>query len=110
MPDGRYAYLPNVIGGSVLRLPLTESKPANHPLVYPLEVRLALFPTFLRLLRGRISRPHGSRCQTAKRCPPARHSRALGAGLPMPEGLSAYSSPPRRAGDAPIVRVVDAAE
>ena len=43
--DGRYGYLPHLIEGSLLRLPLTQNKPANHPLIYPDEVRDALFPS-----------------------------------------------------------------
>lgn len=44
--DGRYGYLPHLLRGSVLRLPLTEKKPANHPLVWTDEVRGALWPSF----------------------------------------------------------------
>lgn len=112
MPDGRYAYLPNVIGGSVLRLPLTESKPANHPLVYPLEVRLALFPTFFEtaarqdLSAARVTLPNGEEVPLLHDTPGRWEP-----GSPMPEGLSRYLISRRAApGDALIVRVVDAAE
>ena len=44
--DGRYGYLPHLVRGSVLRLPLTEERPANHPLIYPDELRQALWPSF----------------------------------------------------------------
>src|SRR5256885_2313751 len=40
--DGRYGYLPHLLCGSLLRVPLTEKKPANQPLIYPDEVREAL--------------------------------------------------------------------
>lgn len=44
--DRRYGYLPQLLAGSVLRLPLTEKKPAHHPLLFPWEIVQALWPGF----------------------------------------------------------------
>src|SRR5436190_5568811 len=55
--DGRYGYLPHVIEGSLLRLPLTHKKPANHLLVFPDEVRQALFPSWNDIQKRRSERP-----------------------------------------------------
>lgn len=41
-----YGCLPNLLRDSLLRLPLIETKPANHPVAYPSEVRQALWPSF----------------------------------------------------------------
>src|ERR1700680_946226 len=55
--DGRYGYLPHLIEGSLLRLPLTQKKPANHPLIYPDEVRHGLFPSCLEIQKRKSERP-----------------------------------------------------
>src|SRR5712691_5355356 len=55
--DGRYGFLPRLIEGSLIRLPLTEKKPANHPLIYPDEVRHALFPSRLDIQKRQSERP-----------------------------------------------------
>lgn len=55
--DGRYGYLPQLVRGSLLRVPLTEKKPANHPLVFPDEVRHALWPSFLEIQKRIDRRP-----------------------------------------------------
>src|ERR1700693_147393 len=55
--DGRYGYLPHLIDGSLLRVPLTQKKPANHPLIYPHEVRHALFPTSIEIQKRKSTRP-----------------------------------------------------
>src|SRR5882724_5287860 len=43
---GHYDYLPRMISGSLLRLPLAEKKPANHPLLYTDEVIHGVWPSF----------------------------------------------------------------
>ncbi len=52
--DGRFGYLPYLVNGSLLRLPLTEKKPANHPLSYPTEVLQALWPSFHEIQKRRV--------------------------------------------------------
>ncbi|MDP2659147.1 MAG: hypothetical protein Q8R28_00245 [Dehalococcoidia bacterium] len=55
--DGRFGYLPHLLTGSVLRVPLQEKEPANRPLVYPTEALHALWPDFFEIEKRRLRRP-----------------------------------------------------
>ena len=55
--DGRYGYLPYLLRGSLLRVPLLEKAPANHPLVFTEEARDALWPTFFAIQKRRNLAP-----------------------------------------------------
>jgi hypothetical protein len=107
---GRYGYLPNLIKGSLIRLPLTEKKPANHPLVYTEEVRLALWPSFFdnvkRQHRGpaRARLPDGSQALL-----PLEILAPASWGCPMPDALHRYLVDRRAAADdSLLVRIVEA--
>ena len=107
---GRYGYLPHLLRGSLLRLPLNEKKPANHPLVYPDEVRQTLWPSFFEIQK-RSTREQA-------------HLRLLGGssvdlpleflgkgvwGSQMPEALRLFLVENRSgAGDSLLIRVLDA--
>lgn len=62
--DGRYGYLPPLVRGSVLRLPLTEKQPASHPLIYPDDLRHALWPSFFESQKRQDLRPVTARLPT----------------------------------------------
>ena len=55
--DGRFGYLPYLLTGSLLRLPFTEKKPANHPLSFTDEVHFALWPSSTEIEKRRVTRP-----------------------------------------------------
>ncbi|MBI3977703.1 MAG: hypothetical protein HY331_05910 [Chloroflexi bacterium] len=55
--DGRYGYLPDLVQGSLLRIPLTEQELADHRLICPAEVREALWPGFFEVEKRRAERP-----------------------------------------------------
>jgi tetratricopeptide (TPR) repeat protein len=55
--DGRYGYLPHLLSGSLLRVPLMEKQPAGSPLIFPDEVRQALWPSFFENSKHRDRRP-----------------------------------------------------
>jgi tetratricopeptide (TPR) repeat protein len=106
---GRYGYLPHLLAGSLLRQPLTEKKPANHPLVFPTELHIALWPAYFEA--GKRERrnpvllrlPNGDQVELHPE---------FGAGegeSPLPEGLRRYLVENRAsAGDSLLVRVIDA--
>jgi len=54
--DGWYGYLPHLVQGSLLQQPLTEKGPGNHPLIYPDELRQALWPSFFESQKRRSTR------------------------------------------------------
>ncbi len=106
--DGRYGYLPRLIEGSLLRLPLTEKKPANHPLVYPDEVRLGLFPSWLDIQKRRSERPAHLRLPNGEVVElPLQFLGTATWGTAMPDGLRRYLVDERAAaGDSLLIRVV----
>ena len=108
--DRRYAYLPNRLPGSRLRLPLTEKKPANHPLVYPGEVRDALWPSFFETQKRRHLRPVDAVLPNGDHALLAEELLALGVhGNRMPDALRRYLAEQRAAdGDSLLIRVIDA--
>lgn len=107
--DGRYGYLPHRISGSRLRLPLTEKKPANHPLSFSDELRHALWPMFFETTKRGTRRPVKLRLPTGAEVtltlgivPPG------GWGSPMPEELRAYLvANYAAAGDSLLIRITD---
>jgi tetratricopeptide (TPR) repeat protein len=55
--DGRYGYLPHLVSGSLLRVPLAETEPANNPLLFSDDVRQALWPGYFDTKKHRDTRP-----------------------------------------------------
>jgi len=55
--DGCYGYFPHLIKGSLFRLPLTEKKPAHHPLTFTGELNEALWPAYFESGSRRSQRP-----------------------------------------------------
>jgi hypothetical protein len=106
--DGRYGYLPHLIEGSRLRLPLTQKKPANHPLIFPDEVRQALFPSWNDIQKRRSERPATMRLSNGPVV--ELQLEFLGTatwGTAMPDGLRRYLVDERAAaGDSLLIRVV----
>ena len=108
--DGRYGYLPHLVAGSLLRLPLTEKDPAKHPLIYPDEVRHALWPSFFEAQKRRVTRPVHVKLPNGKTVPLALNFFGRGVwGSLVHEELgqylvSSYAGP----GDSLLIRVVDA--
>jgi hypothetical protein len=106
--DGRYGYLSNLIHGSLLRLPLTQKKPANHPLIFPDEVRQALFPGWGDIQKRRSERPallalsNGAAVELR-----LEFLETATWGAAMPDGLRRYLVDERAAaGDSLLIRVV----
>jgi hypothetical protein len=106
--DGRYGYLPHLIEGSLLRLPLTEKKPANHPLIFPDEVRQALFPSWNDIQKRRSERPASMRLSNGSVVElPLEFLGTATWGTAMPDGLRRYLVDERAAaGDSLLIRVV----
>jgi hypothetical protein len=106
--DGRYGYLPHLIEGSLLRLPLTQKKPANHPLIFSDEVRQALFPSWNDIQKRRSERPASLRLANGPVVElPLEFLGTATWGTAMPDGLRRYLADERAAaGDALLVRVV----
>src|SRR5712692_8675286 len=107
--DGRYGYLPHLLQGSLLRLPLTARKPANQPLIYPDEVRDALWPGRFEAQKRRIDRPVRMRLRTGDEVVLSLEFFGNGIwGSSMPEGLRRYLVDNRAGpGDSLLIRVVD---
>ena len=105
---GRYGYLPHLIEGSRLRLPLTQKKPANHPLIFPDEVRQALFPSWNDIQKRRSERPATMRLSNGAVVElPLEFLGTATWGTAMPDGLRLYLVDERAAaGDSLLIRVV----
>lgn len=108
--DGRHGYLPHLLAGSLLRLPLTEKKPANHPLIYPYEIHHALWPSFFETQKRKTERPALVRQPNGDEVELPLGFLGHGVwGSPMPEDLRRYLVENRAvAGDSLLIRVVDA--
>jgi hypothetical protein len=106
--DGHYGYLPKLIEGSVLRLPLTENKPAYRPLIYPDDVRHALFPSCMEIQKRRSERPARVRLSDGQLVElPLEFLGTASWGCGMPDGLRRYLIDNRAvAGDSLVLRVV----
>ncbi len=106
--DGRYGYLPHLIEGSRLRLPLTQKKPANHPLIFPDEVRQALFPSWNDIQKRRSERPATMRLSNGAVVElPLEFLGTATWGTAMPDALRRYLVDERAAaGDSLLIRVV----
>ena len=106
--DGRYGYLPQLIEGSLLRLPLSQKKPANHPLIYPDEVRHALFPSCLEIQKRKSERPAQVRLPDGEEVELPLAFLGTGTwGSAMPDRLRRYLVDERAAaGDSLLIRVV----
>ena len=109
MGDGRYGYLPHLLAGSLLRVPLSEKKPANHPLIWPDDVRGALWPGFFEIAKRRDTRPVDARLPNGAEVALALEPLARGVwGTSMPEGLRQYLVQNYAApGDSLLIRVTD---
>jgi tetratricopeptide (TPR) repeat protein len=105
--QGHYDYLPRMISGSLLRLPLAEKKPANHPLIYTDEARHALWPSFGEGEKRSDRRPVPTRLEHGAET--ALSLEFLGTGIwgcAMPEPIRAYLVDQRaQAGDALLIRI-----
>ncbi|MBI2954859.1 MAG: hypothetical protein HYY30_11135 [Chloroflexi bacterium] len=108
--DGRYGYLPHLIAGSVLRLPLAEKKPANAPLIYTDEVMLALWPSFFESQKRRRRELVHARLPSGDEATLSLDFFGQGVwGSLIPDELRRYLIDKRAsAGDWLLVRVVDA--
>ncbi|NPV08620.1 MAG: hypothetical protein HPY83_11765 [Anaerolineae bacterium] len=107
---GLYGYLPTLLEGSLLRLPLTEKKPANHPLIFTPELSVALWPTSDEPAKRRNDGPVRVRLPSGEEVTLGRHFLGLGTwGSSIPEPLRHYLVQNRAAaGDSLLIRVVDA--
>ncbi|MHB8674778.1 MAG: hypothetical protein ACYDAK_14010 [Candidatus Limnocylindrales bacterium] len=108
--DGRYGYLPRLVQGSLLRVPLTEKKPANHPLVFPDEVRQALWPSFFESQKRSTRNPVQARLPNGGEVSLSLDFLGTGTwGSQMPESLrqlliTSYAA----VGDSLLIKVTDA--
>lgn len=104
---GHYDYLPRMISGSLVRLPLAEKKPANHPLVYTDEVMHGLWPSFFESERRQNREPVPVRLPDGTQTALALdHTGGTGWGCAMPEPLRAYLVRERaQADDALLIRI-----
>jgi tetratricopeptide (TPR) repeat protein len=107
--NGRYGYVPHLIQGSLVRLPLTEKKPANHPLVFTEEVRLSLWPSFFESEKRQNRRPARARLPDGTEA--LLELDLLGVatwGCEMPAALHQYLVDRRAAADdSLLIRIVD---
>lgn len=105
----RYGYLPHLVRGSVLRLSLTEKKPAQHPLYYSGEVRDALWPSFFEFEKRRVIQPIQATLPSGDQVPLTLEFLGDGVwGTQIPEGLRRYLVEQRAAaGDSLLVRATD---
>lgn len=110
--DGRYGYLPHLITGSRLRLPLTEKKPANHPLRFSDELRHALWPMFLETAKRGTRRPVRLRLptgvETTLSLQSLQDTQRGYWGSPMPEEVRQYLVAKfAAAGDSLLIHITD---
>jgi hypothetical protein len=108
LENGRFGYLPHLIEGSLLRLPLTEKESANHPLIYPNEVRHALFPSRIDIHKRKSERPAQLRLPNGEEVQLPLEFLGTGTwGSAMPDGLRRYLVDEGAAtGDSLLIRVV----
>ncbi len=108
--DGRYWYLPHCIRGSVLRMALTEKKPANQPIPLEYEVLQALWPSIIEAGKRRTERPMRVRLPTGDDVPlTLGHTAQARWATPVAEPLRRYLVDQRAAaGDSMLIRVIDA--
>lgn len=108
--EGRYGYLPREAQGSLLRVVLTEKKPANHPLIFPDDVRYALWPSFFETKKRQNLRPVIARLPNGDEVSLGLEFFGQGRwGCRIPEGLRRYLAGSYAApGDALLIRVLDA--
>lgn len=106
---GQYGYLPRLIEGSLVRLPLPDKKPANHPLVYSEEVRLALWPSFFENQKRKLRRPALARLPDGAEVLLQLEFLGVGTwGCEMPGALHDYLVARRAAAaDSLLIRIVD---
>jgi hypothetical protein len=107
----RYGYLPRLINGSVLRLPLVSDNAVNEPLFYPHEVRDALWPAFFENQSHRDLGPVQLTLPTGEVATlPLEYLAAAGAlGSPrLPDALRQYLIDQKASvGDALVIRITD---
>jgi tetratricopeptide (TPR) repeat protein len=106
---GRYGYLPHLLQGSLVRLLLTEKKPANHPLIFSEEVRLALWPSFFESQKRKNQRPVRARLPDGGEVVLPLELLGTGTwGCAMPAALHDYLVAQRAAADdSLLIRIVD---
>jgi hypothetical protein len=106
--DGRYGYLPHLVNGSLLRLPLTEKKPAKHPLIFTDELRQALWPSFHEIQKRQDRRPVQARLPNGAETILSLDFLGTGTwGSTMPEPLRQLLAERRAAaGDSLLIRMV----
>ena len=107
--DGTYGYLPHLLPGSVLRLPLTEKRPADHPLIYTDEILQGLWPSFHDSQKRKDHRPVTARLPDSDEMFLPLDFLGIGTwGCAMPKPLHRFLVDQRAAaGDSLVVRIVD---
>ena len=107
--NGQYGYLPHLLQDSLLRKPLFEKNPTTHPLIYPAELRQALWPSFLEIGKRESHRPVRMRLPNGVEVDLSLGFVGRGVwGCPMPEYLRRYLAENRAAaGDSLLIRVLD---
>lgn len=108
--DGRYGYLPHLLRGSVVRLPLSGNETNGQPLTYPVEARQALWPSFFENSKRQLRRPVQARLSGRPDAALAlEHLAGSTWGSPVAEPLHSYLAEGRASeGDALLIRVLDA--
>lgn len=107
--DGRYGYLPRLVTGSRIRLPLAERKPANQPLIFTDEIIQALWPSFFENQKRQDRRPARARLPNGVDVLLSLDFLAASTwGCPMPEPLRRLLIDKRAAaGDSLVLHIVD---
>ncbi|HET7037927.1 MAG TPA: hypothetical protein VFI42_19795 [Thermomicrobiaceae bacterium] len=110
--DRRYGYLPYLVNGSLLRLPLAGEHPATEPLDFSDELRDALWPSFFESATRKKTRPfqatlpHGEWVSL-----PLTSGHRGHWGTEMPAPLQHFLTEQHAtAGDSLLIRVLDAEE
>jgi len=106
----RYGYFPRLIKGSVFRLPLTEKKPAHHPLPFTGELNEALWPAYFESAARRNRRSARVRLSSGEEVElECASTRARQSELQLPLPFSRWLISERaQAGDDLLFKVVDA--
>lgn len=108
--DGRYWYLPHRLRGCLLRLALTETRPAQQPIAVGAEVQLGQRPSFFEAGKRRRDRPVRVTLPAGDEASlTLAHEGTLGWAIPVADPLRRYLIDQHAAaGDALLIRVLDA--
>ena len=103
------AILPYLVNGSLLRLPLTEDRPANRPLRYPNELFFSIWPSFDEAEKRKLVPSVHAHLPDGPEISLSIQLLARGIwGTPMPEGLRPYLiRNGAAAGDSLLIRLID---